>query len=380
MSKPLHRAICLASSSIALSLAACGGGGGGASPSPSPTASAPLSPAPGARTPSIAQVSGSLEHGARIRIQGQGFGLKSPVEPYFFDDFEGGSVGQVLWGSAGTVGAARWQVYTGGANTDSLYTADGYRGKGVSRISPMNDFRDGYIQGLDATEAYVSYRFRYTHTGNWGGVVMKTMRIASLEGSNPIYSGQPSLLQTYQPTADWLYSIMSTDGSEAGSSQKTINSPEMRREGQWIRLQGYLRLSTPAGAANGEYFAGTLNDLSRETGKVTLLPAVASSRINSFLLPFTSANGGTQPQDVLSQWADDVYFDRTQARIELCDRPSWQATDKNCELQIPRVTWAEQEIEAQVQLGRLAPGTTAYLYVVNATGEVNQAGFPLRLP
>ncbi|MBK9392456.1 MAG: fibronectin type III domain-containing protein [Uliginosibacterium sp.] len=328
----------------------------------------------------ITQVSGALQHGARIQIQGLGFGVKSPAEPYFYDDFEAGAPGQVLWGASGALGSAKWLMYGGGANTDSVYTTEGYRGKGVSRVSRMNDFRDGYIQGLNADEAYVSYRFRYTHTGNWGGVVMKTMRIASLEGSNPIYSGQPALLQTYQPTADWLYSILSTDGTATGSSQKTITSPEMRREGQWIRLQGYLRLSVPAGAANGEYFVGTLNDRVRETDKLTRAVAYGSSRINSFLLPFTSANGGTQPQDILSQWADDVYFDRTQARIELCDRPSWAATDKNCELQIPRVSWTDQAIEAQVQLGRLAPGSTAYLYVVTASGAVNAQGFPVGLP
>lgn len=327
----------------------------------------------------MTQVTGTLQHGARIRIQGKGFGQKSPVEPYFFDDFESGSVGQVLWGAAGTLGSARWQMYGGGANRDSFYTADGYRGKGVSRTSPMNDFRDGYIQGMNSTEAYVSYRFRYTHTGNWGSAGMKIMRITSLQGSNPIYSGQPALLQSFQPNAGWLYSILSTNGTEAGSSTRTINAPDIVREGQWIRLQGYVRLSSPAGAANGEYFAGTLNFMSHEKDKVTLLPAYASSRINSFLLPFQSANGGTQPQDVLSQWADDVYFDRTQARIELCDRASWQAIDKNCELQIPRVTWGDQEIEAQVELGRLAPGSTVYLYVVNAAGVVSNA-WPITLP
>lgn len=348
-----------------LLLAACGGGESSNPPV--------VEPAIGVV---ITAVTGPIQHGGTVVITGSGFGVKSPVAPYFYDDFEGGAVGATLWGKPGAVGSALWKMYDGGAKQDSLYVADGYRGQGVKRVSIMNDFRDGYIDQLASTQAYVSYRFKYSHTGANDGV-MKIFRMASLEGANPVYSGQSSLLLTYQPKADWLYSILSTNGLESGSTNKTV-SASLAVENTWHRIEGYMKLSSPTGEANGEYFLGTQNAHAAEKNKVTRV-AGNTSLLDSFLLPFTSANGGTAPEDSFSQWADDVYFDNTQARVELCDQALWSSTIKRCDIQIPHTQWVKEKIQIRLNQGAFTSGQTAYVYVIDANGQVNAEGFPVQV-
>lgn len=329
--------------------------------------------------PGITGVTGVMEHGSIVIISGTGFGTKSPVEPYFYDNFEAQTPGQSILGKPGAVGSALWKLYDGGTHADNLYSAEGYRGQSVKRLSRMNCFTDGYIDGINAQQAYVTYRYKYTHTGSWTGSyssVNKVFRMASLEGSNPIYSGQPALMMTYMPSAEWLFALLSTDGTAAGSKQTTISG--IPDENTWYRLEGFLKLSSPAGEANGEYFAGTLNNHASGTVMVTRA-AGYNSLINSFLLPFTSANGGEAPTDTFTQWADDVYFDNTQARVELCDAPQWSSSTKRCEIQIPRVTWADNSIQIQVNLGAFQSGQTAYLYVIDSAGHVNNSGYPVTI-
>lgn len=350
---------------LLLLLTACGGGGASTPPVVEPS-----------KGVVIATVTGPIQHGATVLISGSGFGVKFPVAPYFYDDFEGVAAGEVIWGKPGAVGSSLWKMYDGGAQQDSLYDADGYRGQGIKRISKMNDFRDGYIDGLASTQAYVTYRFKYSHTGVNHGV-MKVFRMASLNGSNPVYSGQSSLLLTYQPNADWLYSILSTNGLESGSTNKTVAS-SLAIENTWHRIEGYMKLSSPAGEANGEYFLGTQNVHAAEQNKITRVEG-NTSLLNSFLLPFTSANGGSAPEDSVTQWADDAYFDNTQARVELCDQPLWDSTIKRCDIQIPFTQWVDGKIQIRLNQGGFTSGQMGYLYVIDAAGQTNAEGFPVQV-
>ncbi|MES2934680.1 MAG: hypothetical protein V4805_14470 [Pseudomonadota bacterium] len=339
--------------------------------------------------PSITAVSGIVRDGQMLTISGNGFGIKVPVEPYFYDNFESQPIGSAIVGKAGTVGSVKWKVYSGKTPPDNLYSREGYRGHGVIRASKMDNFSDGYIDGILSPQAYVSYRYKYAHTGNWRNpvdpnvtethysTVMKIFRMASLEGRNPIYSGQPSLLGTLQPESSWLYVIMSTNGLASGSTQKNI-APTLPLENRWYRFEGYMKQSEPAGAANGEFYIGTPKGHASSKDIVTRV-AGSTALLNSFLLPFTSANGGTHEGDVLTQWADDAYFDNTQARVELCDKPLWSATDKECDIQIPRTQWIDNAIKVQVNQGQFANGQSVYLYVIDAAGQANANGYPMRV-
>ena len=69
---------------------------------------------------------------------------------------------------------------------------------------------------------------------------------------------------------------------------------------------------------------------------------------------------------------DDFYMDNTRARVEVCNAPTYSASTK-CELQLP-TAWSDSSITATLKKGYLSAGT-AYVYVVNAAGNVNASGF-----
>jgi hypothetical protein len=72
---------------------------------------------------------------------------------------------------------------------------------------------------------------------------------------------------------------------------------------------------------------------------------------------------------------DDFYMDSTRARVEVCDAATWSARTR-CELQLP-TAWSDASITATFKKGYLPSSTTAYVYVTNAAGNVNAAGFPI---
>jgi hypothetical protein len=75
---------------------------------------------------------------------------------------------------------------------------------------------------------------------------------------------------------------------------------------------------------------------------------------------------------------DDFYIDNTQARVEVCDTPTWAARTK-CELQVP-MAWSNTSITATFNKGYLNSSNPAYVYVIDAGGSVNAQGFAITLP
>ena len=72
-------------------------------------------------------------------------------------------------------------------------------------------------------------------------------------------------------------------------------------------------------------------------------------------------------------WLDDVYVDSTQARVEVCESSSWNSRG-HCEVQIP-TTWSSGAITVTANHGSFTPEqfSTAYVYVVNSSGNVSPA-------
>lgn len=71
---------------------------------------------------------------------------------------------------------------------------------------------------------------------------------------------------------------------------------------------------------------------------------------------------------------DDIYMDNTFSRIEIGD----SSTYENCthrEIQIP-TQWSDGAVEFSVNQGAFTDRETVYLYVTDASGEVNAEGFP----
>ena len=77
----------------------------------------------------------------------------------------------------------------------------------------------------------------------------------------------------------------------------------------------------------------------------------------------------------LDAYTDDVYIDKTRARVEVGNASTWS----NCshrEIQIPSA-WSVNSITFSFNQGSFNDGNTVYVYVVDANGNVNSNGYPI---
>ena len=73
----------------------------------------------------------------------------------------------------------------------------------------------------------------------------------------------------------------------------------------------------------------------------------------------------------------DVYLDYTPQRVVLANNGNL-ASATVIENQIP-TTWSDNSVSINVNLGKFLAGQTAYLFVVDATGQPSSTGFPITI-
>ncbi len=320
-----------------------------------------------------------LRDGDEFVITGSGFGDKGGGT-LFYDDFESGAIGQQVGGG--------WTI-EGQSDQRAVYD-DGqvWAGNGAALI----DFPDGvwgntmYLSHLDLDEVYVSYRV-FVHDGGGtphDGPQLKFARATSAD--TDVIHGDFSIGMTYvgafgEGSATWFNGGSEVDGSFWGESPSTDS---------WVRIELYLRLSDPAGEANGVRWAkmnyggqmtysgypdghfadpyGTAGIGPEEYAGAPLItrPAeLADTRIQNVVMPMF-----TRSEQVISVWVDEVYVDSTQARVEIGDAPRWyDCTDRSPQ---PVSSWTDGEIRIRLNQGRLSGD--AYLFVVRPDGEILEQG------
>jgi len=133
-------------------------------------------------------------------------------------------------------------------------------------------------------------------------------------------------------------------------------------KGEWIREEYYCDFGTQV-KADGIYWTAINGKKDSEITKKTFL--TDSSRMYQFRV---GAFWGTGASDCYA-FLDDVYFDNTQARVEIGNN----AIFANCthrEIQVP-TTWSASSIQISFNKGSFASGTKVYLFVVDASGNAS---------
>jgi hypothetical protein len=74
-------------------------------------------------------------------------------------------------------------------------------------------------------------------------------------------------------------------------------------------------------------------------------------------------------------WLQDVYADTSWARVEIGDSPVYDSCAHR-ETQTP-TSWSGNTVEIEFNQGSFAAGSTVYVFVVNESGVMNAAGFPV---
>jgi hypothetical protein len=312
--------------------------------------------------PSISGASGQVKNGGQITISGSSFGTKSPAAPILWDQFNSGTAGQNLSSSP------KWEAYKGSGPQYSAtqpYGGSGLSAHNVARYSEgeSSGFETAvsYFNGTD--ELYYSFMSRYTGPGD-GGRVYKNGRMNT--GTNR-YSGDGMLAISdnyifYRPGSSSIY----PDG-------RHFNSTNIA-SGNWQRHQMYGKLSSPSGSSNGKIWVQIASE-SKTYSNIVTRGSGYSFKYGTIILGLMMANMNSG--DVHYMYVDDVYVDKTLARVELCDASTW-SNRKACDLQIPSA-WSGTSITATVNQGAFANNSKAYLYVVDAAGNANSQGYPVTL-
>jgi len=324
--------------------------------------------------PAITGVSGQVRHGQSVQISGNSFGEKTVAAPLIWDDFENGTSGELVQGG--------WSVQR--ANEDRpIYTDVQKYGQGnlslTNHIEPNENnapgcqFCGAYQVVPEGYELYASYRFRFDVTGD-NYAIMKLARLASNPnyGGTDYYNGVGTLMYQYQPHADWGYAnLLWAEGQDV---QKTCGKVPA---GQWHRVEMYMKLSQPAGEANGAAWLLVNNELTSNfmfKDYVTLGEGY-ESKLHSLLLPLMLANPRNDGK--FDMYVDDVYLDNSLARVEIGNASTWSATTER-EIQIPS-SWTGSAISVTVNVGSLTENDEVYLYVVDRDGVVNENGYPIQI-
>ena len=346
----------------------------------------------GTHPPAIDGVSGTFSHGQSITISGSSFGIKGHAGPMLWDDFDAGSNGSAVAGPrAGTAplihqgnlaGYSQWARSGGGAMSGLSIMFDNATPKANSALHARATFSNKNYWGLNlivpysrfttGKELYISFYYRFTKTGSAFGRQTKAWIAYNSRTNDKAYWS--NAFGTCQAGDYWF--THAAEPNDLFTMSPGLGAQEI--DGEWVRFESYLRQSG-AGVANGAWhqvvYRPTLGTPSKHM--VTL---------NNYKMRNTSENwvdwtfGGAyydmcNSGDTATIDIDDFYMDSTRARVEVCDTATWSARTR-CEPQLP-TAWSDASITATFKKGYLPSSTTAYVYVINAAGSVNAAGFPV---
>jgi hypothetical protein len=313
--------------------------------------------------PSIISVSGTFAHGESVTISVSNPGVKSPAAPYFYDNFEGGSNGSSISGQSGTVGTETW-YYEG--STAITYTNSISYGQGsisLYKQSDGDDFAYAGINSLNSTTVYLSYRWRVSVSGtNYQTDVFKLARITDTGGW---YNTDPTLKPQIQYHSSWAYDGI--DDCVGGNTSDTFSLPA---QNTWHRAEIYAKMNNPAGTANGVIWTAHDFSVNMNSSSIEYITSGCSGDVfDSFITPFDVANNGAQ---TWTFWCDNVYFDKTPARVEIGDASTWAACT-NREIQIPSA-WSDGtpgSITLTVNQGTFESLIGKYIYVIDNSNNIS---------
>jgi hypothetical protein len=321
--------------------------------------------------PSVSSVSGTIRDGSSITVAGSNFGTKSPAIPIKWDNFSGGTNGNVL------------------ANGWAYHVADeGYSVPYYSNDSPRTG-RSLLVRCEFSTKNGCVF-YKSLETSNKPKVYTTFyLRVRKLNGGEPdnykycVFTSSPTSFAGAFPRL-WFSGnagsyYMQSASDEGGESMDCYT--EKPADNVWKRVELYGIASSGGSTKDGKIYFYKQNNTD---GKFEAPDHCTSGHdqmacqtrdtlhwVNAFYGIYKYL-GGDHYYDF-----SDIYFDDTLARVEIGDNATWA----NCtqrEIQIPS-TWSDNSITLTANQGSFANGQQAYLYVVDSNGSVNASGYPVMI-
>lgn len=325
-----------------------------------------------------------------ISLRGNNFGEKSTAGPLVWDNFENGIDDAIVAGNSPTLenmdGDWVWRDSTTGIERVKYTSA--YQ-KPNSIMSARSYYHgDNWQVALllyynlpnTGDDAYFTFYWKPVKEGDIYSRNRKPWRtLGSGINSYPKITlgfGDPSL----EGDEYLRSSVVDTDNTCYPDSSIWSGPKITDIENEWVRFEVYLKQSSKS------IKDGTMQVWTHRPFKTD--PSVIKIGINDTSYGtrcsddywkswrfnyFWETGGGTNGHAYL----DDLYFDNTQARVEIGNNESFDKCTHR-EIQVP-TSWSDDEIIINVNQGSFEDGETAYIFVVDGDGETNQEGYPIAL-
>lgn len=321
--------------------------------------------------PTITSVAGSFSHGASVTIIGSGFGTKNPATPVLWADFESGTLGQTVEN----------YVPTYGPNLD-LHNIGGSQLPGTFSNTNVRHARSTKHAYLDANP----------NQGNWA--IRLGVPISSTNGQKLYYrfwhksffaDGIPGANLNQKPVdiynsgfTDQLYigygdaSGQLRSGGSASSPTQWASISISNVHNQWAGYEEEVRLGS---GSNGSRKMWVHRQSVPTITQAWNAQSMSTWKSGGDYAWFTVGEYFAGGSVGVEYWIDEIYVDYTWARVEIGNAPTWSGCTRR-EIQIPSA-WSDTSITVTVNQGALQSLGSAFLYVVDANGNVNQNGYAL---
>ena len=318
---------------------------------------------------SVTGLSGEIAQNATVTITGSGFGVKSPAAPIKYDSFQQGTPGQTL--SEGTPSWNLWANVWSGSDTEAYYpkysnAASRFNGDIAAR-QWFGDSPDGYVS--NCTIGLTNLQIGKLYVSGW---VFNNRSPDGASGARNVKVFFNSVGEWGAPTTRYdCYPINSSGHLTTDGCSETYisNSWGVRvpSPGAWHRLEIY---HDRGGSGRNEVMrVHEDNELKGQFENA--YTGCEQDRV--YLMSYHDENEGNGAE--MEWFWGEIYVDNTLARVEIGDAATIAACTHK-EIQIPQA-WNSSSITVAVNQGTFNANDTAYLYVYDANGNVNNQGYPL---
>ena len=326
---------------------------------------------------SISSVSGTWADGDTITINGSSFGTKSPAAPAYFSDFEDLVVGEMI-----EDGWSQPNDLTVGVLGTDAYAYSGSRSLMIDTYYNEHTFHQVIRDlGAHSEDFYFATRLRIGDETACGPGQFKAWMVSSSPGvytvdEDTTYGSRTTrmsnLFHLYDGTPDYwgntgyiTYSGATLDGGSLGRYSRPDITSYGFSMNEWMSIENTIIGSSSSGSDDGVYLmqrVGHGEDLDNQTDVVTWIDGDAFYRYvmigQTWLITYDC--------DI---YYDDMYIDITAARVMLGDNSTWGACTVR-DHQIPTL-WSPTSIQVEVNNDSFSADDTAYLFVVDADGNVS---------
>jgi hypothetical protein len=344
-------------------------------------------------TPNISGLSGDVTDEKPVVLSGSGFGQNDLDVEWL-----GGPSGNIEAGQAGQVfSKSGWSVdqtsssfqsseyssakaYSGSKSIKSFTTDQGQWGRGYyfDTGGPQDKIYASWWVYLDFESGASGCQWKIYRISPGASYSDKNGEIMSSAWYNADGSHSQSYIVYFCDAMNYEQCYPSSNASLRWLGQDDVPS-----KGFWQRMEVYVDGSSQANVRDGSiYYAihkqtAIPNVVKNDQGTV-ITRVNENDKYRYLMFQNYYGNCGEGDRTKVKMYIDDIYIQTgTKARIEIGNASTWNSSTHR-EIQIPS-TWSNSSITFSVNQGTFQEGQTAYLYVVDENGIVNENGYPITI-